>query len=523
MKKMKIVFGIATLIVTVLVILNGCNKDDIERIPLTEIPDTVFREYLLKNFDTDRDGFISKEEAKAVKVIDLSDLSYLSEGIKSLTGIANFTSLEKLIINGIYYLELLDLSANSMLEVLDCSWNPQLKTLILPDSKRLKSFSCSGTRLPTIDLSGYEFLEDFTFNQGTSFYDHVIGKLSISNSSVKRIECNHPIQDINISNLSNLESLSIKSTHFVNGIHAVDLTKSTKLKTLTCDYVRCVIDISQCTVLEELKWTHVGNKTVDMSKNTALKDLHLTTDESLDLDLSKNTALKNVSLSIKVFNMLDFSNNTLIENLYVEGNGKVNISTCKNLIDLHLINSNTNAINLQQFNALINVRLNNCNIASVNLSGCQNFEVLSISGSGNDNKLDVDVSACKKLRNLYLSITHLDKLNAAGCTALTGFEYEPDRNFPFRFMTSLNMSNCTSLKSIKCDFNLLTMLDVSGCTALTTLSCRRNHLKELDTQTCLALQSLDCSNSSDLKTLILDKNHQITTLYKDDHTEIVLK
>ena len=46
---------------------------------------------------------------------------------------------------------------------------------------------------------------------------------------------------------------------------------------------------------------------------------------------------------------------------------------------------------------------------------------------------------------------------------------------------------------------------------------------DLDAYTCTALKVLICTFNSDLKTLILNKNHQITTLSKDEHTQIVLQ
>jgi len=257
MKVTKIILAIAVLLCATLM---GCHKGElVEKIPNSEIPDMLFRDYLLLHFDTNLDGFISKKEAKAVKEIDLRDVK---AGINFLAGIEYFTSLEKLFL-GIMSIERLDLSALSMLEVLDCSGCP-LKTLVLPESKRLKSLYGSGS-LNSINLNDFELLEDFTFN-GT------IDKLDIINSSVKRIVCNQ-IKNLNIGNLPNLEFMSIRNNDNIShliGNHAVDLTKSTKLKSLTCEYIRCEINISQCTTLEELMLLNVGNKTVDLSKNTAL-------------------------------------------------------------------------------------------------------------------------------------------------------------------------------------------------------------------------------------------------------------
>ena len=62
------------------------------------IPDPVFRTYVLENFDTDRDGKISSEEADAVLVIDLGrEEPTDTPGIKSLEGVEYFKNLRELI------------------------------------------------------------------------------------------------------------------------------------------------------------------------------------------------------------------------------------------------------------------------------------------------------------------------------------------------------------------------------------------------------------------------------------------
>jgi len=536
MNRTKIFLSSVVLIGATLV---GCTKE--EKIPYSEIPDMIFRDYLLVHFDTNMDGFISKEEAKAVKEIDLSNTG---GAIKSLDGIQYFTSLEILIL-GYTTIESLDLSNFSRLEILDCSNNNYLEALILPDSKRLKSLNCSNTRLESVNLIGFEFLEDFTYNE-----DYRIGilNLNISNSSVKRIQCNKLIRNLNLSNLPDLEVLSIINSFLIfetGGNHTVDLSKSTKLKSLTCEYILSEINISQCTALEALILKNVGNKTVDLSNKTALKYLVLSFLENIDLDISNNraleildfqcynskvssfknnTELKTLVLALKEGETLDLSNNTLLENLYVIGNGDVNISNCKNLIDLtFLMNNIIETINIQQYNALKNVTILSCNnLASINMSGSQNLDSLRISTINTG--LDVDISNCKNLRSLILDVENLNKLNASGCTTLKRFEYQPNYYNPTNWnLINLNMSNCTSLVLISCNYNKINELDVSGCTALTTLSCTNNNLKELDLYTCLALRELNCFNNNDLKTLILNKNHQITTLNKDSHTEIILK
>lgn len=62
-------------------------------------------------------------------------------------------------------------------------------------------------------------------------------------------------------------------------------------------------------------------------------------------------------------------------------------------------------------------------------------------------------------------------------------------------LTSLNISEYTSLKSLGCFNNLLTSLDVSRCTDLERLYCTNNFLKSLDVLGCINLKTLSCSTN----------------------------
>jgi len=522
MRKIKIILGIAALTA----ILFACHKDElVEKIPNSEFPDMLFRDYLLLHFDTDMDGFISKNEAKAVKEMDLSNM-----GIKSLAGLDYFTALEKLIVMN-NSLESLNLSAFSMLEVLDCSNNHYLKTLVLPESKRLKSLNCSDTRLMSISLNEFKFLEDFTFINNV-LGAHSIEVLDIVNSSVRTILCNNTIKFLTIRDLPDLEHISIKSSQYSGGTPIVDLTKSTKLKILTLSNFPCNINISTCTAIEELFVEYISNTTVDVSKNTALKHLSITLNESFDLDISNNkaletltlrpnasitsfknnTALKSVWLHAKAGLTLDFCSNSNLEKLYVDGNVDVKINDGIKFVDLTLLHSSSKTINMQQFTALKNVTLLSCNnLESLNLSGCMSLDSLRVECLTKG--LDIDISNCINLRSLTLDVVNLNKLDASNCHRLSSFTHQPiSDSSPDLNLTRLNLSNCSSLTSVSCYRNKLTDLDLSGCTKLTSLSCQNNKITNLNISGCTALATLLCQYNN-LESLNLSSNKSLRVIY----------
>ena len=83
-----------------------------------DVPDAAFRD-VLKKFDTDSDGIVSRAEADSVTELICEDWN---ETITDLTGIAFFTNLETLSVQG-ERLESVDLSRNKKLKHIDLRYN----------------------------------------------------------------------------------------------------------------------------------------------------------------------------------------------------------------------------------------------------------------------------------------------------------------------------------------------------------------------------------------------------------------
>jgi hypothetical protein len=127
------------------------------------IPDVNFKKFLVENFDTNKDGEISKEEALKVTRIWCT-----SKGIKSLEGIASFKNLT--VLNCSFnQLTSLDVSNNTALTYLDCS-NNQLTLLDVSNNTALTDLDCSSNQLTSLNLSNNTALTDLDcyYNQLTS-------------------------------------------------------------------------------------------------------------------------------------------------------------------------------------------------------------------------------------------------------------------------------------------------------------------------------------------------------------------
>ncbi len=104
------------------------------KVEKVEISDAAFKAYLLKNFDSDKDGVLSTKEAAAVTKIEASGL-----GIKAMPEIA---------------------TAFPNLTWLDCSDN-QLTELPVEKLTGLTHLDCSGNNLSTLDITLLGKLETF--------------------------------------------------------------------------------------------------------------------------------------------------------------------------------------------------------------------------------------------------------------------------------------------------------------------------------------------------------------------------
>lgn len=220
------------------------------------IPDSVFRAYALGNFDADRDGKISREEADAVFVIDVDVESAGTPLIESLTGVEYFKNLRKLTCNW-NNLTALDLSENTALDTLDCSWN-KLTKLDLSKNAALIKLDCSRNRLTALNLS--------------------------ENRALTELRCG------------------------VNELAALDLSRNTALTELYCDVNElATLDLSKNTKLNILDCNKNELTALDLSKNTALAKLDCSRNRLTKLDLTRNTALHFLSAWQNPLILLDLS------------------------------------------------------------------------------------------------------------------------------------------------------------------------------------------------------------------------
>ena len=178
----------------------------------TNFPDPIFRQYIADNFDTDKDGVLSKEEIAGVTTIRVN--GNYSE-LKSLKGIEFFTELTRLDCGNTQISEL-DVSKNVLLESLDCH-NSQISELDVSKNVNLQSLSCGDTQISKLDVSKNVLLESL------DCYNSQISQLDVTkNVNLQSLNCHSTqISELNLSNNKELRSLTCYGTL----LNQLDLTQ----------------------------------------------------------------------------------------------------------------------------------------------------------------------------------------------------------------------------------------------------------------------------------------------------------
>ena len=120
-------------------------------------PDSVFRDYISRKFDTVKDGVLSATEIANATKIDISSCDELT----SLVGIKNFTNLKTLYCYNYYTenLKSLDVSGMTSLEYLDCAPSG-VTSLNVTGCTNLKYLYCYQADITSLDVSSCTNLID---------------------------------------------------------------------------------------------------------------------------------------------------------------------------------------------------------------------------------------------------------------------------------------------------------------------------------------------------------------------------
>jgi hypothetical protein len=267
------------------------NSDDSEQIVIKQagkelaypavIADKALKTYIMTNFDTNKDGEISKEEAEAVKTIELKD----SE-IASIDGLEYFPNLEVANFSKHRLLKV-DFSQCQRLKKLDVSQGAGLSSLVLPASlEELSVMQCS--QLKKINLSVAPNLK----NLYASYADFAVAPDLSKNTKLEYIGfAGSKFSTIDVSKNTELKTLSVGGEVF----NSLDVTNNTKLTDLSVTGKITKLDLTKNTQLENLSINNTQISEVDVTNCPYLRAIDFGSTPIVEIDLSRNLLLTSAS------------------------------------------------------------------------------------------------------------------------------------------------------------------------------------------------------------------------------------
>ena len=379
-----------------------CNIDEDNKNIIFE--DASFKAYMIANFDKDKDGEISFEEALSVNKITVC-----TDTISSLTGIEHMTNLTYLSCKGSHVwnssagkyddggtLKNLDISKNAKLTILYCGYN-QLTSLDVTNNTSLISLDCRCNDLDKIDIR--------------------------NNLQLSKLEAaDNLLSIIDLTNNSKLTYVSLYS----NKLTAIDISQNTKLENLQVGKNGLTsINVSNNAALYNLQCSNNQITTIDISNNTKLVSLYISDNGLTYIDVSRNPILQTISCSDNKLQSIDVSKNPKLEYLYCDNNtiSKIDLSNNPSLINLYCYNNNISELNVSKNTKLTRLYFYSNQITSIDLKSCPDIKSLRCS----NNKLkSLKVNSCPKITELQVSNNNLEVLDISKLTDLERFYSSPN-------------------------------------------------------------------------------------------------
>ena len=178
------------------------------------IPDAAFREYLLKYYDSNKDGILSVEECTNVTQINVS-----GDDVRYLSGLSYFKNLKVLKCSGTRsqtgeikgMLTSLDVSQNPLIEQLICD-NNRITSLNLGNNAALRTLWCQYNSLTSLNVESNKLLQDLRCE------GHRIGSLNLrANTALASLDCS-PMADAQGNCCLKSVSLASQRINFINAL-----------------------------------------------------------------------------------------------------------------------------------------------------------------------------------------------------------------------------------------------------------------------------------------------------------------
>ena len=497
------------------------NKDFVCPVSDKVFPDAAFRSYLVNRFGP----VISQDERDNCTEMELPKKG----NIASVEGIGYFTELQtfRCIDNKLTTLNLLD---KSKLIGVECDYN-QLTSLNVP-FENLQWLTCSNNLLTScLSYPQYSFLKDIDCSNNPNMTS--LGVEFNKLPALERFDCSGTkFSTLNLSDCEKLKEVTCNDMPALTELECKE-TALTQLSVARCSNLKKLdlfnneltfLDVSDCSSLEELdcKWNSLTSINGLSSCKSSLQYFRNTGNKMTSLDISGFSKLVTlICASNQMTSLTGLSGNSTLYTLECGNNllTSFEVTGCSNL----------NEINCWQ-NKLTNIKLSG--LPNLQKLDCHYNPSLTILELSNVPSLETVICASCDLRSLDWYDLKLSTLNCSYNRNLTFLNNSRDYNNPGRALTSLNVTECSSLNTLKLrDNDELATLDLTGCNSLQYLDVTYNKLTTLDLTPCPnlinvscqhnKLTSIDLSNNSNIQYVYCGHNNNLSSLNLKDYSQLV--
>ncbi|WP_025665754.1 immunoglobulin-like domain-containing protein [Aquimarina megaterium] len=294
------------------------------------------------------------------------------------------------------------------------------------------------------------------------------------------------------------------------------------------------IDLSNNTKLSVITLANNNLASLDLTNNVLLEQVYLDDNANLgDVDISELTALTNLSVSNTGINSINISNNPLLRQLILNDNNftELDISAYPSIVQLRVANNQLTSLNVANgnndnftwFDALGNPDLTcikadkvvqlypdiwqmdatanfaiYCDLTYIADANFENYlETHDANGNvvalGNATSMGNGIANDNQVATLKIASVVTLNIASQNIADLTGIE------------------DFTALESLNCDYNDLTSLDLSNNTSLKVLDAAENEFTSIDVTGYLSLEEVNLRSNS-ITNLLVDNNPNLKKL-----------
>ncbi|MDL2145391.1 T9SS type A sorting domain-containing protein [Flavobacterium tructae] len=425
--------------------------------PYTLIPDSNFESALISlGIDSGvPDGKVLTSNVSSVTKLDLGTNATITD----LTGIQDFTALQRLICHGNFghmdtggngKLTTIDVTKNTKLIALDISYN-KITALDVSKNPLLISLKCSVNKLTKIDVSQNIKLDN----------------LDISNNYITQLD---------ISKIPTLRYLSADYTKLT----ALDISSNPVMVGLFCNN----------STLTSLNLKNGQNQLI------AAQSINFKENPNLTCIQVDNAVNSNANWSAAKDASANYSNEcqtgpyTLIPDSNFE-NALISLGIDSGVPDGKVLTSNVSSVTKLDLGT---------NATITDLTGIQDFTALQwlichgnfghMDTGGNGKLTTIDVSKNTKLTVLDVSFNKITNLDVTNNPLLISLSCNVNK------LTAINVSKNTKLDNLNISNNHITQLDISKIPTLRYLSAHYTKLTALDISSNPVMVGLFCNNST---------------------------